>query len=133
MKAFHGTWRLVSGRACDATGRPTLVVSDGVLHYTSTGLVAAQCVVSSDSPDPAVRAALGGYVAYFGTYTVDEATRTVAHRIRGSNVPGYVGKVLPREYAFSGDRLTLLARLADQVEIDPGMRAEIVWERVGDR
>lgn len=133
MKAFHGTWRLVSGRANDATGRATLVVSDGLLHYTSTGLVAAQCVISSESPDPAVREVLGSYVAYFGTYTVDEAARTVAHRIRGSNVPGYVGKVLPRGYEFAGDRLILFVRLADQVEIDPGMRAQIVWERVDGR
>lgn len=132
MRAFHGTWRLVSGRAHDATGRASLVVSDGLLHYTRSGLVAAQCVISPESEDPEVRAALGGYVAYYGTFTVDEATRTVAHRIRASNVQSYVGKVLPREYALVGDRLTLFARLADQAVVDPGVRAEIVWERIED-
>lgn len=130
MRAFHGTWRLVSGRAHDATGRASLVVSDGLLHYTRSGLVAAQCVISTESPDPELQATLGGYVAYFGSYTVDEAARTVRHRIQGSNIPSYVGKVLPREYELVGDRLTLFARLADQAVVDPGVRAEIVWERV---
>ncbi len=130
MKDFHGTWRLVSGRANDADGQLALLVSDGLLQYTSSGLVAAQCVISPESPDPRMRAALGGYIAYYGTYTVDEANRSVGHHVRGSNVPGYVGMVLTRGYALGGDRLTLYVRLADQADVDPGARAEMVWERV---
>ena len=130
MKEFHGTWRLVSGRANDAEGRLALLVSDGLLQYTASGLVAAQCVISPESPDPRMVAALGGYIAYHGTYTVDEATRSVGHAVRGSNVPGYVGMVLTRGYAFVGDRLTLYAQLADQADVGAQARAEMVWERV---
>jgi hypothetical protein len=130
MRAFHGTWRLVSGRANDADGQLVMLVSDGLLQYTSSGLVAAQCVISPESPDPRMRAALGGYIAYYGTYTVDEVRCSVGHHIRCSNVPGYVGTTLMRGYELAGDRLTLFVQLADQAEVDPGVRAEMVWERV---
>lgn len=133
MKAFHGTWRLVSGRASDASGRLVLLVSDGLLQYTESGLVAAQCVISPESPDPQMRAALGGYIAYYGTYAVDEAARNVGHHVRGSNVPGYVGTVLSRGYELAGDRLTLFAQIADQIDLDTRARAAMVWERVVDR
>jgi hypothetical protein len=130
MKEFHGTWRLVSGRANGADGKLALLVSDGLLQYTGSGLVAAQCVISPESPDPRMRAALGGYIAYYGTYTVDAVNCSVGHHVRGSNVTAYVGTSLQRSYVFAGDRLTLYVQIADQAAVDPDARAEMVWERV---
>ena len=50
--------------------------------------------------DAEVRDAFDGYLAYFGTYAVDESTRTVTHHVVGASFPNWVGVNLARRYAF---------------------------------
>jgi hypothetical protein len=64
--------------------------------------------------------ALADYVAYFGTYSVDERAGTVTHRRHASVQPGDVGDLV-RGYAFVGDRLILRP---------PGTTYEVIWERI---
>src|ERR1043166_8876132 len=58
------------------------------------------------TPDEA-KATLAGYVAYFGTYTVDAAKNIVGHHVEGSLAPSFNGTDQPRPFILSGDRLLI--------------------------
>ena len=130
-KKFIGTWRLASittdslGQMARRGGRPT-----GYLMYDATGHMAVQIQPDRKRPSwSAGRAltgeeaieALTGYTAYFGTWRIDPAARTVTHHREGAlnfDVVDYV-----RRYEFEGsDRLALMP--VDR----PGLK--LVWERV---
>ncbi len=66
------------------------------------------------------RAAYLGYIAYFGTYTVDEAAHAVTHHVEGSLNPSYFGTDQLRPATLEGNRLTL----------SDGKTFRVVWERV---
>jgi len=124
---FYGVWRYV-GSTLD--GKPIPGRGDnpkGLIHYDPSGQMSVQ--VAPDlprgkagkeaTPDEA-SAALSGYVAYFGTYSIDEAARTVTHHRHASVQPGDVGDLV-RGYEFAGDRLILRP---------PGTTHEVIWERI---
>jgi hypothetical protein len=48
-----------------------------------------------------------GYVAYFGTFTVDEKNHVVIHHVEASLHPGYTGTDQKRPFTLSGDNLML--------------------------
>jgi hypothetical protein len=114
---FVGTWRLVSE------------TTTGMMIYDSLGNMAAQVMpnrmrrkyaAAEPTPDEA-KDAITGYLAYFGTYTVDEQTRIVTHHRQGNINPGQVGDDVVRAYVFeSNDRLVLTPA---------GSTNKIVWER----
>ena len=65
--------------------------------------------------------AITGYLAYFGTYSVDERARIITHHRKGNINPGGVGDDVVRAYVFeSNDRLVLTPT---------GSTNKIVWER----
>src|ERR1700722_9747481 len=116
-KRFIGTWRLVSD------------VSTGVMIYDNLGNMAVQVMPMHERPKFAgaqptpdeAKAAMTGYLAYFGTYTVDMTARTITHHRKGSLNPGQVGDDAVRRYEFAaGDRLVLSP-------VGTGM--QIIWER----
>jgi hypothetical protein len=74
------------------------------------------------TPEEAL-AALDGYTAYFGAYTVDEVRKVVIHHRKGSVTPGWRAKPdFERAYEFVGD---------DRVILRPvGNRNELLWERL---
>lgn len=124
-----GTWRLVSfqvdGRVDPVRGEG----ATGQIYYDGTGQMAAQIM-----PDPALRrpfvasqptaeeaqAAIRGYVAYFGTYRVDEGAGTITHVREGNINPGGLGETVRRYEFLPGDRLALRP---------VGSGATILWER----
>lgn len=116
-KRFHGAWRLVSP------------VSDGIIYYDPSGQMSVQTAVRKPRPragekptaDEALTA-IDGYIAYFGTYTIDEKAQTVTHYQVGTVQPGGAS-ALVRGYEFSGDRLILRP---------VGRSGEIVWQRIGN-
>lgn len=130
-KRFIGAWRLVSievnGRVDSNRGaHPT-----GLIYYDAAGYMAAQ--IMPDRPRPKyvgwqptpeeAKTALIGYTAYFGTYNIDERSRTVTHHRQGCVNPGLVGVNATRRYEFAvGDRLIL-----SPVE-NPSSR--LTWERI---
>ena len=63
--------------------------------------------------------ALADYIAYFGTYSIDEQARTVTHHRHGSVQPNDTADLV-RGYEFAGDRLILRP---------PGTTYEVIWER----
>jgi hypothetical protein len=131
-KPFIGMWRLVS--IVDMKGHivrgqhPT-----GFIVYDASGNMCAQ--IMPDTPRPKfageqptpdeASAALNGYTAYFGTYTVDERAHTVTHHVKGSINPGTVGADNVRGYEFGpGDRVTLTTMPVTETS------ARLTWERV---
>ena len=116
-KRFIGTWRLVSD------------VSTGLMYYDSLGNMAAQVMPNRSRPKYAgvqptpeeAREAITGYLAYFGTYTVDERVRTITHHRKANINPGQVGDDVVRAYVFgAGDRVILTPT---------GATNQIIWER----
>ena len=116
-KRFVGTWRIVSD------------TQTGIMIYDSLGNMAAQVMPkrvrpkyagAQPTPDEA-KAALTGYLAYFGTYTVDVSARTISHHRLGNINPGQIGDDAVRKYEFeSADRLILTPAESGN---------KIIWER----
>ena len=74
---------------------------------------------ATPTPEEA-KAALADYVAYFGTWSLDERAGTVTHHRVASVQPGPLTDYV-RTYEFKGDRLILRP---------VGTRQEVVWERI---
>jgi hypothetical protein len=108
-----------------------------LLVYDAAGNFAAQFMKRDRSEStPAAPAgghdnnsvAIGGYDAYFGTYTVDEESGSVTQRLLGALSPGDVDKVVTREMHADRDRLTI--HLATRgVDGEPITRT-LIWERL---
>jgi hypothetical protein len=71
-----------------------------------------------------LRDAVTGFVSYFGTFDIDEATHTVVHHIEASLSPSWVGTDLKRSFHFDAGRLILTRPAPDGSSSD-----ELVWER----
>jgi hypothetical protein len=128
-KRLVGTWRLVSitvdGQFDPNRGpRPT-----GLIYYDANGNMAAQIMPdrarpkyagTTPTPDEA-KAAITGYTAYFGTYTIDEKARTVTHH-RAANInPGGL-PVVVRRFEFVSDNRIVLRPLES--------KNVLTWQRV---
>jgi Lipocalin-like domain len=126
-----GTWRLVSfedvesGHIIRRFGDKPL----GLFVYTADGHVAIQianpanpaCVApgkkfgpgrKDDLPVPAcspeqMQALFDGYVAYWGTYTVDAAAGVVIHHVKSDISNGYAGTDQRRPFRLEGDHLVI--------------------------
>ncbi len=126
-----GTWRLVSfedfenGQLIHRYGAKPL----GLFVYTADGHVAIQianpanpvCVAPGKkggptrTDDPRVpacspeqlQALLNGYIAYWGTYTVDAAAGVVIHHVKSDISNGYAGTDQRRPFRLEGDRLVI--------------------------
>ena len=70
------------------------------------------------------KATAQGTITYFGTYSVNEAARTIAIHIDGSSFPNWNGADQKRIFAITGDQLKLMAPLGPTVGT-----AEVNWMR----
>jgi hypothetical protein len=136
-----GTWRLVSREDRTATGERRIDPGLGadpvaILIYDAAGNFAAQFMKrdrSSDEVGVTARAglnnsaAVSGYDAYFGSYTVDEASGSVTQILRGSLSPGDVGKVVTREMRVDGGTLTI--QLATTSGDGEPVTRTLIWRR----
>ena len=78
--------------------------------------------------DTEVRAAFDGFIAYFGTYTIDAVQGTITHHVRAASYPNWVGKDQVRYYKFDGTRLVLST---PPIQIGGrSLTTVLVWERV---
>ena len=130
---FVGTWRLVAfeRRGPDGELRPsTNSFSNGLLIYTSTGHISQQLTrksrqkFSGRASGEEAQEALYSYLAYFGTFTVNEGQGTVTHHRQAHLIPGRVTDGI-RYYRFMGNRLMLTA--------PPGgeeVTTTLTWERI---
>jgi hypothetical protein len=150
-KEFFGLMPLAALAGIDLTERPervltaeeerfigvyTLISSGGSgenpigrIYYDRAGRMGALLHPRERKPlpkEPTVadyRDMLRGLQAYFGTYTLDEAAKTVTHHIEGGLDPAEVGGQRVRRYEFVGDkRLNLYT--------NPTSTTPLVWERL---
>ena len=113
-----GTWKLISAEDIDPKtgkwipytfGNPP----SGYFIYDATGHASIQImttppvkIASPDSPTPEEALAIfNGYIAYYGTYTVDDANISV--QVEGAWDPSQVGTNQARPYKLSGDTLII--------------------------
>jgi hypothetical protein len=115
-----GVWKLISferkasegGDIVQAYGPNPL----GRIVYDKAGRISAILMRPDRKPVRSIQEASledlrqmqTGFVAYFGTYTVDEAAKTVYHHVKAAFNPAWPGTDLKRRYEISGNRLTLL-------------------------
>lgn len=139
---FVGAWRLLSCEARDPSGQvhyPFGERAAGQLFYDAVGNMSAQLMRADRtrfaSRDPAlgtdaeVRDAFDGYVAYFGTYSIDDSKSAVTHHVTGASFPNWIGIDLVRHYTFeNGGHLKL-----STPPIEVGGRTleyVLLWERM---
>lgn len=136
-----GTWELLSRIDVTESGERRVDPMLGedpvaILIYDRAGHFAAQFMKRDRlAPTVAVAAgtnntrAVGGYDAYFGTYTVDDEAGTVTQHLRGALSQESVGQVLTRAMDVNGDTLTI--RLKTTSVSGESVTRELTWRRVG--
>jgi hypothetical protein len=132
-----GTWIYVSstGKREDGSAVPrpsaqgaVTYTADGRFHFITTRTDAPK-YASSDparpSPDEAMAIASGS-IAYTGTYTVDESTKTIHANVETATFPNLVGAPNQRRIvtSISADEMRLT-----NPRTPAGMTLEFVWKR----
>ena len=115
-----GTWQVLELVDTDPDGKihyPYGKQPKGYIVYDRTGRLHVQVMRTPPTrpfaagdqagTEAEVRAAYDGYVAYFGTYEVDEVHGQVIHRVEGSLMPSYTGTDQPRPIKVVGDELVI--------------------------
>jgi hypothetical protein len=109
----------------------------GVLMYDASGHMSAQ-IMHADRPPvttiaPTIDAAFGlaipGFLAYAGTYEVDDTAGEVTHRVVVSSFPAWVGTEHRRRFAIDGETLVLRDDLATSDGV--AVAASTTWRRMG--
>ena len=113
-----GTWRLISAEDRSSASDPWIPYTfgnppSGYFIYDATGHASIQImttppqkIATPDSPTPAEALAIfNGYIAYYGTYTVDSENITV--QVEGAWDPSQVGSSQARPYELNGDTLII--------------------------
>jgi hypothetical protein len=137
-----GTWQLLSRIDVTASGerRPEPSLGEdplALLIYDRSGHFAAQFMRrdrSVDIPEGPSAArnnsrAQGGYDAYFGTYTIDDAAGSVTQRLLGALSRENVGMVLTRAMDVRGD--TLVITLETIAADGTAVTRTLTWRRIG--
>lgn len=142
MNLFIGLWQLIDVNFYRVNNEIVKLYGQaprGMIMYDAHGRMAVQ-IMQRDRPAlPKSRTAenalgdyatiLRGYIAYFGTYDVDETARTVTHHLQGSLFPDWVGTDLVRQYEFSNDNQMLILTTAPSALRGETLRGEIIWQR----
>lgn len=140
QEQFVGSWELVSieSRGSDGEWAPAQgrlgAHPMGMIIYDEAGHMAVQIMSterpafsSSDLSERTVEelaGAIAGYVAYFGTYEVDERQRFVIHHRQGHLRPDQVGVEAKRFFEFANDELTLT--------VAPARNTRLTWRRISE-
>jgi hypothetical protein len=137
---LFGTWRLVSFEMPVSGGasiEPFGSDPRGVLAYDDAGNFSVQMADAgrphfasdemADGTADEIWAAYTGYIAYFGTYDVNEAEGYLTHKVDVNLFPNLQGVPQRRFFEISGDSLTLTA--PPLTISGREVAAVLVWER----
>lgn len=118
QKQVVGTWKLISAEDRGSSSDPWIPYTfgnppSGYFIYDATGHASIQImttppqkIATPDSPTPTEALAIfNGYIAYYGTYTVDAKNITV--QVEGAWDPSQVGSSQARPYQVKGDKLII--------------------------
>ena len=139
---FLGVWKLIRCERKSKDGRVDYPYGEkpvGRITYDKAGRMSAilmrpgrrstvapgVSMIAGNASTEEIRDAVNGFIAYFGTFDVDESGKTVIHHVQACLVPSWVGTDLKRSYRFEGNRLMLTAAAATSV-------LDLVWEREAD-
>jgi hypothetical protein len=129
-----GTWIHVSTTVTAPDGKKTDRPGQGVVIYAPDGYFAFVNVakdlpkLAANNRDKATveeaKAIVAGSIAYYGTYTVDEGTKTIVPKVEGSTFPNDVGTDQSRIVtSITADEMRFTNPKA------PAGVLEIVWRR----
>ena len=129
-----GTWIHVSTTVTAPDGKKSDRPGDGLVIYTPDGHFTFINVannlpkLAANNRDKATaeeaRAIVAGSLAYYGTYTVNEATKTIVPTVQGSTFPNMVGADQSRIVtSITADEMRFINPTA------PAGVLEIVWKR----
>ena len=138
---FVGAWQLISFELREPGGAVSYPLGQnpaGMIMYDPQGHMSGHVMrrdrASFASGDPLqgnteeIRTALEGYMAYCGTYNVNEQKGTISHILECSLFPNWVGTIQTRFFEFS-DNLLLLTTpplmLGGQQQV-----VHALWERM---
>lgn len=139
-----GIYKLISWKTSNADGtvaEPLGADPIGRITYHSNGLMSVMLMRPNRTPQPRLNIqtatidelreaareaqALGSsFIAYMGTFDVDEDRRIVTHRIVGGSSPAFTGANFERRFELTGNGLAL--------SVPPNFNSRLEWERVGD-
>ena len=137
---FVGTWRLLECYGKWSDGRISYPYGDkpeGQLIYDGHGNFSGQIAGSGrpafetgnllkGTPEE-IKTAFEGYIAYYGTYEVDESNGQVTHHVQSALFPNWIGDIQTRNFEFEGKKLRL------NTQPIKGSRADLtntlLWER----
>jgi hypothetical protein len=130
---FHGAWKLVSWalRGDDGTVRhPMGENAAGQIVYTPSGRMSCEIM----KPGARLQDAAGldivkVFFAYYGPYTVDDASQSVTHYVEGGIHPAWIGTSRVRKFRFEDSENLRLIGINDAKSSFPGT-SELHWRRI---
>lgn len=142
-QAFLGSWRLETFERVTDAGEITYPYGKhpfGQLSYDAQGRMSALIMnpdrirfksetLAAGSAQEKV-AAFDTFVAYAGTYRVDETSHTIVHKVDISSYPNFEGSEQHRTYSFADGKLTLTYVNGNGNGAGPkGSISRLVWVR----
>ena len=140
-KFANTTWRLLDCYGKWTDGRITYPYgehAEGQLMYNDHGSFSGQIAGSGrpvfesgnllkGTPEE-IKKAFEGYIAYYGTYEVDENNSQITHHVENGLFPNWVGNNQTRTYEFEGKNLRLNTQPIKGAKAD--LTVPLLWERV---
>ena len=140
-KFANTTWRLLDCYGKWTDGRITYPYgehAEGQLMYNDHGSFSGQIAGSGrpvfesgnllkGTPEE-IKKAFEGYIAYYGTYEVDENNSQITHHVENGLFPNWVGNNQTRTYEFEGQNLRLNTQPIKGAKAD--LTVTLLWERV---
>ena len=124
----EGSWKLASGSENFPEGKKLQPWADGSM-IIANGHVSL-FLIGKDRPKtgPSVRTPVGPTVAYYGTYTVDEAKNTMTISIAYGASPLFDGTKREQKISIAGDTMTIVG--ADVKTPEGTMTPINVWQKL---
>ena len=140
IKRLAGVWRLLSSEFRTSNGDVIYPLGEDALGqaiFTESGYMSGQLMrqnrplfASGDQAsgtDDEIKAALQGYIAYYGSCEVDVDNKTVTTLVEGSLFPNWVGGQQLRYYELTDDRLILKTPAISYGDLE--ITGVLTWER----
>ncbi len=108
QEKVRGTWTFVSGADHFPDGKKLSSWTRGNLILDSSGHVSLLLIADNrPKASPNIRTPVGPAIAFFGTYTTDEATGALTFKIDYGSSPLFDGDLRTQKVSFSGDTMVL--------------------------
>ena len=140
LAQIAGVWRLLSSEFRTSGGEVIYPLGEdavGQCILTSDGYMSGQLMrrdrplfaagnQAAGTPEE-IRAALEGYVSYYGPFDIDPAKQQLTTHVEGSLFPNWIGEEQLRFYEIAENRLTL--RTPPIPLGDDEVTGYLIWER----